>query len=77
MDAIRKDGSEVLGMVAIFTYGFSTAEEKFKNAKVKLTALSNYDAVLTEALATNYILQNDLETLREWRKNPSAWKKDQ
>ena len=77
VDAIRKDGSEVLGMVAIFTYGFSTAEEKFKNAKVKLTALSNYDAVLTEALATNYILENDLETLREWRKNPSAWKKDQ
>ncbi len=76
VEAIRKDGSEVLGMVAIFTYGFGTAEEKFKNAKVKLTALSNYDAVLTEAVATNYIDEKDLETLREWRKNPSVWKKD-
>lgn len=76
VEAIRKDGSDVLGMVAIFTYGFTTADEKFKNAKVKLTALSNYDAVLTEALATNYIDEKDLETLREWRKNPSVWKKD-
>lgn len=76
VEAIRKDGSEVLGMVAIFTYGFQTAEEKFKNARVKLTVLSNYDAVLTEALSTNYISDNDLDTLREWRKNPAAWKKD-
>ena len=76
VEAIRKDGSEVLGMVAIFTYGFAAAEEKFKNAKVKLTTLSNYDAVLTEAVATNYIDEKDLETLREWRLNPSIWKKD-
>ncbi len=76
VEAIRKDGSEVLGMVAIFSYGFGAAEEKFKNAKIKLTALSNYDAVLTEALAINYIQEKDLETLREWRKNPSLWNKD-
>ena len=76
VEAIRKDGSEVLGMVAIFTYGFAAAEEKCKSAKVKLSALSNYDAVLTEALATSYIQEKDMETLREWRKNPSAWKKD-
>ena len=76
VEAIRKDGSEVLGMVAIFTYGFQTAEEKFKNAKVKLTVLSNYDAVLNEALSTNYISDNDRDTLRECRKNPSVWKKD-
>ena len=75
VEAIRKDGSEVLGMVAIFTYGFALADEKFKNAKVKLTALSNYDAVLTEALATNYIAEKDVETLREWRLNPSVWRK--
>ena len=75
VEAIRKDGSEVLGMVAIFTYGFALAEDKFKNAKVKLTALSNYDAVLSEALATSYINEKDMETLKEWRQNPSVWKK--
>lgn len=76
VEAIRKDGSDVLGMVAIFTYEFRAAEEKFKKAKVKLTTLSNYEAVLTEALATKYINEKDMDTLREWRQNPAEWKKD-
>ena len=75
-EAIRKDGSEVLGMIAIFTYGFPVAEEAFKKAKVKLTTLSNYDAVLNEALATKYINEDDIETLKQWRLNPADWKKD-
>jgi len=74
VEAIRKDGSEVLGMLAIFTYGFPEAEQKFKNAKVKLTTLCNYDSVLTEALSTNYIAAADIETLQEWRQSPSTWK---
>lgn len=76
VEAIRRDGSEVLGMIAIFTYGFAVAEQKFKAAKVKLTALCNYEAVLTEALATNYITVEDIETLKEWRLNPSEWNKE-
>ena len=76
VEAIRKDGSEVLGMVAIFTYGFPEAEQKFKAAKVKLTTLCSYDAVLNEALSTKYIAEADIETLKEWRVNPSQWRKD-
>lgn len=74
VEAIRKDGSEVLGMLAIFTYGFPVAEEQFKLAKVKLTTLCNYDTVLSEALNTNYIAAEDMETLKEWRESPSTWK---
>ncbi|MBP6260261.1 MAG: orotate phosphoribosyltransferase [Paludibacter sp.] len=74
VEAIRKDGSDVLGMIAIFSYGFPEAEQKFKAAKVKLTTLCNYDAVLTEALATKYIGEADIDTLKEWRMNPSQWK---
>jgi orotate phosphoribosyltransferase len=74
VEAIRKDGSEVLGMVAIFTYGFPEAEQQFKKSKVKLTTLCTYEAVLSEALAVNYISEDDIETLQEWRQNPSTWK---
>jgi orotate phosphoribosyltransferase len=74
VDAIRNDGSEVLGMLAIFSYGFPIAEEKFKKAKVKLTTLCNYESVLAEALSTNYIAVEDIETLQEWRQSPSTWK---
>lgn len=76
VDAIRKNGSEVLGMVAIFTYGFPVAEDLFKKAKLKLTTLCNYDATITEALATKYIAQSDVETLKQWRLNPSEWKNE-
>jgi len=73
VEAIRADGSEVIGMLAIFSYGFPVAEEAFKKAKVELTALSNYEAVLETALATDYIHESELHTLQEWRKSPATW----
>lgn len=76
VEAIRKDGSEVLGMVAVFSYGFPVATEKFRTAKVKFTTLCDYDAVLSEALSINYINEDDIETLKEWRMNPAEWRKD-
>lgn len=76
VEAIRKDGCEVLGMVAIFTYSLPIAEDKFRNARVKLNALCSYESVLMEALATKYISEEDIKTLKEWRENPSVWKKE-
>ncbi len=73
VEAIRADGSDVLGMLAIFTYGFTVAEDAFKKAKVELTTLSNYEAVLDLALSTNYIHESELKALQEWRKSPATW----
>ena len=73
VEAIQKDGCEVIGMAAIFTYGFPIAVQKFEEAGVKLITLSNYNAVLEEALSTNYITDADMATLQEWRKDPAAW----
>jgi orotate phosphoribosyltransferase len=74
VEAIRNSGCHVVGMVAIFTYGFPVAIERFKEAKVKLTTLCNYDAVLDEALKTDYIDEAEIKTLQEWRKDPAHWK---
>jgi len=74
VEAIRRDGSEVIGMVANFTYGFPVATQNFEKSDVKLLTLTNYDAVLDEALRTDYIAESDLETLQEWRKDPAGWK---
>ncbi|MDR0799889.1 MAG: orotate phosphoribosyltransferase [Dysgonamonadaceae bacterium] len=73
VEAVRNAGCHVVGMVAIFTYGFPVAEEKFKEAKVDLTTLCNYDSVLDEALKIDYIDESEIKTLQEWRKNPSLW----
>ena len=63
VEAIRRDGCEVIGMVAAFTYGFPVAIEAFKEAKVNLVTLTNYEAVLDSALKTGYINEEDVPVL--------------
>jgi orotate phosphoribosyltransferase len=73
VEAIRNDGSEVIGMLAIFTYGFPIAEKQFKEANVNWMTLSNYDAILNAALATDYIDESEIKALQEWRHDPAKW----
>lgn len=73
VQAIRNAGCEVVGMAAIFTYGFPIAEEAFNKAGVKLLTLSNYNSMLEVALDSGYIKGEDIETLKEWRKDPANW----
>lgn len=75
VDALRKAGAEVLGMVAIFTYGFALADERFAQAGVKLSTLSNYSSLVETAAATGYVTPDQLEVLSAWRENPSEWGK--
>ena len=73
VEAVRNAGCDVIGMVAIFTYGFDIAKNKFKEARVNLTTLCDYDAILDEALRTDYIDESEITTLQEWRKDPAHW----
>lgn len=73
IEAIRRDGCDVIGMVAAFTYGFPVSEKAFKDARVPLVTLTNYEAVLEIALSTGYIEEDDIETLNEWRADPANW----
>lgn len=75
VEAIRNAGCEVVGMVASYTYGFSVAEEAFRQANIRLVTLTNYEAVLDVALATGYITEDQIPTLNAWRKDPANWRK--
>lgn len=75
VEAIRSNGSDVLGMIAIFTYGFQHSVDAMHEARVELTTLCNYDVILDEALATDYIDESELKTLQDWRKDPENWGK--
>ncbi|WP_057935783.1 orotate phosphoribosyltransferase [Algoriphagus resistens] len=67
-------GFEVLGMVAIFSYGFDTAAQNFEKAGVKLICLSHYEAMLPMAVQRKYITDDTLASLTEWRNDPASWK---
>ena len=75
VEAIRQNGCEVIGMVAAYTYGFSEAEKAFKKADVTLVTLTNYEAVVAEALRIGYIKKEDIALLNDWRKDPANWNK--
>lgn len=73
VEAIRNYGCKVVGMVASYTYGFDVAEKAFKEAGVELVTLTNYEAVVAQALSTGYIREEEVELLNQWRKAPSEW----
>ncbi len=73
VEAVREAGAEVLGMVAIFTYGFPVSEAAFKEHQVELTTLSNYNVLIDAALKSGYVKESDVNTLKEWRKAPEKW----
>lgn len=75
VEALRAENVEVIGMAAIFTYGFKVAEDNFKNAKVQLETLCNYEKLIHFALKTGYVKDDDLETLNQWRLDPANWGK--
>nr|ARK13725.1 orotate phosphoribosyltransferase [Fibrella sp. ES10-3-2-2] len=75
VEALRQAGAEVIGMIAIFTYGFTIADDNFNQAGVKLVCLSQYDTLVQEAQTLNYIPVDALESLADWRKNPADWGK--
>jgi len=74
VEALKEAGAVVKGMVAIFSYGFEIADKNFKDKNIRLTTLSNYENLLEQALNSDYITNEELVTLNDWRNNPSDWK---
>ena len=72
--ALQEAGFKVLGMVAIFTYGFDTAQKNFEEAGIPLVCLSDFNSLLTEAVDKKYIAEDELIFVKSWRLDPANWK---
>jgi orotate phosphoribosyltransferase len=73
VDAIRAAGGEVIGMCALFTYGFPVAEEAFEQAMVPLHTISNYNALMEVAEDLKIVQPEQKESLAQWRMDPAGW----
>ncbi len=71
--ALREAEAEVIGMCAIFTYGFQVATDNFREANCPLITLSDYQKLVKLAVDKNYISADVAESLQKWRTNPSKW----
>ena len=75
IEAVRNAECKVKGLISIFTYGFKMASENFKKARCPFVSLCHYEALIQQALKTNYIIEKDLRPLKAWRDNPEDWGK--
>lgn len=73
VDTLKEQNIEVLGLVAIFTYNFESAVNAFEDKGVKFATLTDYNTLIEVALEKNYITADELEILKEWRKNPKEY----
>ena len=73
VNALKEAGARVIGMVAIFNYGFPVAVKNFKEAHIDLTTLSDYENLIEQALETNFISTKQVTTLKAWREDPGEW----
>ncbi|MFT6815081.1 MAG: orotate phosphoribosyltransferase [Sphingobacteriales bacterium] len=75
VEALKEANAKVLGMTAIFTYGFSVAEKNFEKAACPLYTLTDYHKLLEVAQEHGYLNSEYFETLHEWREAPEKWNK--
>lgn len=73
VEALRSAGADVIGLCALFTYGFPQSEEAFENAGVPLVTLSNYPALMEVAENMKIVSESDREKLNDWRLHPDTW----
>lgn len=72
-EALDHAGFNVIGMVAIFTYGFDLAEQNFDKARIPLVCLSDFNFLLNIALQKKYLDENQLIHVKSWRLDPANW----
>ena len=71
--ALREAGARVIGMVAIFSYGFPEAKSTFEREGLDVTTLTDYSSLIEQALALGYVADSQLEVLSRWNQNPKIW----
>ncbi len=73
VEALQAAGAEVVGVMAIFSYGFSSAVEAFKKAACPLITLTSFDVLVREAVSFQLIEEKYISHLRQWSENPQLW----
>ena len=73
VEALRAEGIEVVGVIALFSYEFEKAKKNFEAANCPYLTVSGYRTMLTQAKKTNYITDEEYAILQDWSKDPSGW----
>ncbi len=75
VEVLRAAGLDVIGMVAIFTYGFQEADKAFTEAAIPLKTLTNYTSLVQLGVEKGSISASQQDILLKWREDPSNWRR--
>lgn len=73
VEILRKEGHNILGVIAVFDYGFEKARENFRKIQCNYFSLSNYNTLIQEARVSDYISKEEEAILTSWNQNPENW----
>jgi orotate phosphoribosyltransferase len=73
--AVREAGGEVIGLVALFTYGFDDARQRFEEANVPFYTISDFHTLAEVAVAHGYLDADKLIAVKAFAQDPVNWKK--
>jgi orotate phosphoribosyltransferase len=73
VEALREADLEVVGLLALFTYGFERAQKAFEQAQCPVHTLSDYATLIDLAMTRGLVAERDRASLEQWRNAPEAW----
>ena len=77
VEALRQEGIEVKGLIAIFSYGFADSVLRFEEAKCPFEVLTDYPTMIEQAIAEGYVTEDQESLLNAWSADPVAWSEQQ
>lgn len=72
-EAASREGADVLGVAAIFTYELARGIDNFKQAELPLITLSNYSDLIEIAKVIGYVDAAELQLLKKFKENQTTW----
>ncbi|WP_273750843.1 orotate phosphoribosyltransferase [Leuconostoc mesenteroides] len=69
VNAVRKEGASVLGVVSIFSYELPAGKKNFVEAGLTFNSLTTYSQLIETAVKRGNLDKSQVETLQNWKEN--------
>lgn len=73
VEALKNAGADVVGCMAIMSYDFRGANQRFADAGIPLGVLTTLEEVLDAMVRAKTLTELQRSDVREWHKDPKLW----
>ena len=70
---LKKNGSDIAGCASIFTYGFTEAQNAFKENEIELRSLVTFTEAVSKAKQMGFLSDNEAQKAMIWLSSPKRW----